>query len=402
MKKLMILGAGVYQVPLIRQARAMGFTTVVVSIDGNYPGFALADKIYNLDTRDCEGILAAARAEQIDGICTAGTDVAVRAVGYVCSQMKLPGIGQEAAQIVTNKKKMKEAFMRAGVSTAAFHTVKSFEQAQEAAHALGYPVVLKIVDSSGSRGIIKAGRPEELEKAYGEAAAYTSMPYLLVEEFIDAEEIGIDAFVIDHELCLMLPHDKFICQADGVTIPMGHHFPYRTSDRVLQELTRQMQLVINATGMNNCPVNADVFVKGSRVWVVEAGGRSGATCIPELISMHCGFNYYEQMIYAALGVAVDFTYENTRPCMAKLIFSNRDGTITSMKTEVIEQLEKDGIYVRLDYSVGDRVSKVKNGTSRIGHVIAATDREAVLDEIAGRVRENIWIDGQNMEVLWNE
>ena len=72
----MILGAGIYQVPLIRTARRMGLYTIVVSIPGDYPGFALADKIYELNTRDKEAILAAAEKEQIDGICTSGTDVA--------------------------------------------------------------------------------------------------------------------------------------------------------------------------------------------------------------------------------------------------------------------------------------------------------------------------------------
>ena len=60
MKKIMILGAGIYQVPLIRTARRMGLYTIVVSIPGDYPGFALADKIYELNTRDKEAILAAA------------------------------------------------------------------------------------------------------------------------------------------------------------------------------------------------------------------------------------------------------------------------------------------------------------------------------------------------------
>ena len=81
----MILGAGIYQVPLIRTARRMGLYTIVVSIPGDYPGFALADKIYELNTRDKEAILAAAEKEQIDGICTSGTDVAVSTIGYAAN-----------------------------------------------------------------------------------------------------------------------------------------------------------------------------------------------------------------------------------------------------------------------------------------------------------------------------
>ena len=114
----MILGAGIYQVPLIRTARRMGLYTIVVSIPGDYPGFALADKIYELNTRDKEAILAAAEKEQIDGICTSGTDVAVSTIGYVCEKMHLSGIPCEAAEILTDKAKMKDAFRQGGVSAA--------------------------------------------------------------------------------------------------------------------------------------------------------------------------------------------------------------------------------------------------------------------------------------------
>lgn len=44
----MILGASVYQVPLILTARKMGLYTIVASIPGDYPGFALADKVMKL------------------------------------------------------------------------------------------------------------------------------------------------------------------------------------------------------------------------------------------------------------------------------------------------------------------------------------------------------------------
>lgn len=66
----MILGASVYQVPLILTARKMGLYTIVASIPGDYPGFALADKVYEINTVDKGGILKVCQEEQIDGICT--------------------------------------------------------------------------------------------------------------------------------------------------------------------------------------------------------------------------------------------------------------------------------------------------------------------------------------------
>ena len=50
--------------------------------------------------------------------------------------------------------------------------------------------MVKAVDSSGSRGIHRADRMEELEYAWQEAKKVTKKPYVLVEEFIEADEIG--------------------------------------------------------------------------------------------------------------------------------------------------------------------------------------------------------------------
>ena len=173
MKKLMILGAGIYQVPLIKKAREMGLYTVVVSIPGRYPGFAEADQVCHLDTRDREGILRAAEKEKISGICTAGTDVAVASIGYVCDRMGLSGISGKAAENVTDKWKMKQAFAAGGVSTASFRQVFSREEALRAAEETGYPVCVKAVDKSGSRGIQRAENPEELAEASAAARSVT-------------------------------------------------------------------------------------------------------------------------------------------------------------------------------------------------------------------------------------
>ena len=75
MQKILILGAGVYQVPLIRKAKELGYYVVVMSIRGNYPGFAYADKVYYVDTTDKVQALKIARAEDVSAVCTTGTDV---------------------------------------------------------------------------------------------------------------------------------------------------------------------------------------------------------------------------------------------------------------------------------------------------------------------------------------
>lgn len=402
MKKLMILGAGTYQVPLIQTAKKMGLYTVVVSIPGEYQGFQIADRCYELDTRDKEGILAVAQKERIDGICTSGTDVAVATIGYVCRQMGLSGISMEAAEIVTDKAKMKEAFLRGGVSAAEGIRAYSVQEAKAAAKRLGYPVVVKRVDSSGSRGITVVKKPDEIDQAFSYAREKSLSDYVLVEEFLKGVEIGADGFVLDGRLVFLAPHGKFIYQGRNITVPMGHEFPYYCSEKLEKEIARQMQLAVTATGVDHCSVNADLFVEEDRVSVIEMGGRTGATCIPELISRCYGINFYEQMIRSALGEAVDFKRESQIPCMAKLLLSPVSGTITHVDMEGIRALEKEGAEIALDFPVGHHVFAMADGTDRIGHVIASVEKEEELDELISRIRRCICIDGRTLEDIWNE
>lgn len=81
----------------------MGLYTLVVSYPGPYPGFAWQMNVSTSDTRDEEGILKAALEKEIQLICTTGTDVAIRALGYVASRLSLPGLSEKSACIVTDQ-----------------------------------------------------------------------------------------------------------------------------------------------------------------------------------------------------------------------------------------------------------------------------------------------------------
>lgn len=400
MKKIMILGAGTYQVPLIQTARRMGLYTIVVSIPGDYQGFALADKIYELDTRDKERILEAAREEQIDGICTSGTDVAVSTIGYVCEKMGLSGIPQEAAAILTDKALMKEAFLKGGVSASTGMRVYSLAEARGAAERIGYPVVVKRVDSSGSRGITVVEQPEKLEEAYHYASERSTRDYVLVEGFIRGTEIGVDGFVQDGQLVFLAPHTKFVYRGKNTTIPVGHAFPYHCTQEVYDEIGRQMQAAVTASGADQCSVNADVFVDGNKVSIIEMGGRTGATCIPELISIYYGFDFYEKMLRSALGEQVEFNCTGSQPCMAKLLLSPVEGKITSIDKGGIRALEEQGVTISLDFPVGHKVFAMADGTDRIGHIIARTEDESQLDAWMMQVYRCICVNGETLEDIW--
>ena len=388
---IMILGAGIYQVPLIRTARRLGLRTVVVSYPGPYPGFAEADEIVHLDTTDATGICQAACDYQVGGIVTTGTDVAVRSIGHTCDALGLHGISEHAAQLVTDKSLMKRALIEGGVNTSPYHVVRTLSEALDAAESIGYPVMAKACDVSGSRGISKVDNADEMPSAFDEAMAATRQDYIIVEGFTAGYEIGVDGYVTGGHLALFAPHRKFVAHFGAVTVPSGHGFPLDADAGLMERIREQLDLCVAATGMDECAVNGDFIVApDGSVHVIEVGGRCGATCIPELVHIHTGIDLYEQMIRGALGQPVELEVTQTTPCMAKLLFSDSTAVVGSVDREALDLLaDKTSAQISLDVAPGDSIHAARNGTDRWGQVIMATSDEDELDAVMDQVRNCI-------------
>lgn len=398
MKKVLILGAGIYQVPLIETAKRLGIYTIVASIPGNYPGFELADKVYYENTTDYEKILEIARSEEIDGIITTGTDVAVITIGKICDRLGLTGLSFEAAEIATDKLRMKTCYEEYGVRTAKFRRI-SFEDPdyEDALGELQLPLIFKSVDSSGSRGIVRVDSPSEYPAARENVRDNTRADYFIVEEFIEGEEFGAQAFVRNGRIEFILPHGDYVFKGD-TGVPIGHFAPYDLDEASVEDAKLQLGLAIKAMKLDNCAINADFIMKDSKTYVLELGGRSGATCLAELVSIYYGFDYYEKILLTALGEAVDFECADGNspdscvgtPNASMLLVSDRDGTLLSQENKNPD--DPDIVDVQFDCRPGDTVHKFHVGPHRIGHVIT---KGATLDDAVStlhRALDNIHIE----------
>jgi len=403
MKKILILGAGVYQVPLIKTAKRLGLYTSVCSIPGNYPGFKEADKVVYENTVDYEAILKVAKEENISGIVTAGTDVAVITIGKVCDELGLRGLSAAAAEIASNKLKMKSRYEEYGVRTARFRKVAlADEHYQDKFSDLEFPLIFKSVDSSGSRGITRVDSPADFEKARNNAAENTHADHFIVEEFIEGDEFGAQAFVQDGKVEFILPHGDYVFKGD-TGVPIGHYAPFESltqghvSEECLADIREQLEKAIAAMSLDNCAINADFIMKDNKTFVLELGGRSGATCLAELVSIYYGYDYYEKIIRVALGEKVSFEpaeYRNGKPVLtpnaSMLLSSDRDGIIVTQEDRNPEN--PNIVEVQFDCAPGDEVHAFRVGPHRIGHVITKGETlEAATAELH-RALENITIN----------
>ena len=151
-------------------------------------------------------------------------------------------------------------------------------------------------------------------------------------------------------------------------VPIGHWLPYEISDSTLKDTYRQLQKSIEAMKLNNCAINADFMLCEDGVYVLEVGGRSGATCLAEMVSIYYNYNYYEKIIQVSLGESPQMTSENSIPSAAMLLSSDVSGVI---KNQGIKEKDDRIIELQFDYKIGDKVNAFHVGTDRIGHVIVS-------------------------------
>ena len=396
MKTVMILGAGIYQVPLIKQAKKMGLRVIVVSYKGNYPGIQLADIFLDINTTDCEAVLLAAQKYNIDAILTTGTDVCVPTLGYVADKLNLTGPSYDAACKSMNKVLMKQAFKEHGVKTAQHGVFNQREDGFKFAEKIGFPVMVKAPDSSGSRGISKVQSAEEFDQAWDLAAKISRVGSVIVEQYLEGIEFGAQAFICGDKVMEVLPHGDTVTPPPYCS-PIGHSIPADLSEDILQKTRCLIDSAAKALDLKNCVANVDLMLVGDEPYILEIGGRMGATCLPENISIYSGQNVYEYLIRSALGESVSFEVRAKQPNACLLLRSGKSGIIEDIIIPDSVKNHPDLVEIQLDYCIGDSVNKYRIGPDRIGHIIVKGNSAKQAEDLAEKLNSEIVIKVKDAE-----
>jgi biotin carboxylase len=261
-----ILGAGVMQIPAIRAAKELGWTVVAADANPDAPGTELADRFLPVDLKDREGLAAAARGIRaefgLDGVFTAGTDFSA-SVAYVAKELGLPGIGPDTALKASNKLEMRAALARAGVPSPRFVQAASPDDPAIAAATLGFPLVVKPVDSMGARGcrVVRDGR--ELVAAVAAALPHSRSGKAIVEEYIEGPEFSIDALVDGDEILIRGIADRHIF-FEPYFVELGHTMPSAFPSEIQTEVLRVFRLAVRALGIRLGAAKGDMKYCPSR------------------------------------------------------------------------------------------------------------------------------------------
>lgn len=377
-KTVMVLGGGRYQLPLIKAAREAGYRVLVMGWPGNFPGYAYATQWYNVDIMDADEIIRIAREEHIDGIVGCGSDFILPTIGKVVDALGVPGADYRSSMVASDKLLMKQAFEKTHVRTAAYREVRTQQEALEAAQAIGYPVVLKIVDGSGSKGVVICQDEPMLRAAYQEVQTQTKHPYMVLEQFVDGIEFGAQAYVSHGQLQFVMLHGDIIFHGES-GVPVGHYAPAMTEYEGLQaDAEEQLRRCVQALAIDNCAINADFILHDGQVYVLEIGARAGATCLPELVSECYGIDYYNYLLRGACGLPLPKINAATiRPALVYTPYTTQTGVVKAVHMPTCNQMVDCVIYPQ----AGEEVHAFRTAYDRIGHLVMRGEKMQELMDV---------------------
>lgn len=395
MKKLLLLGGSRYLMPVIRAAHKLGVYVITCDyLPDNY-AHAFADQYINASIIDRDLILKIAREENVDGVMSFATDPGVLTAAYVAEKLGLPSCGSfESVQILQNKDLFRAFLKEHGFQVPEAHGYSSLADVMADADSLPYPVIVKPVDSAGSKGVSRVDLPEALETAVKDALDKSFDGRIIVERFIEQTGCSSDSdcFSIDGKLVFAsFSAQRFDRSAANPYTPAAYSWPSTFTAEQEAELRSELQRLITLLGLKTSLYNIETRVGTDGVpYIMEVSPRGGGNRLSECLKLATGQDLIKNAVLAALGQSCEpLTESGYQGAWAEVILhSTKSGTFSSLEIDPAYQpfVEELDLWVK----PGDAVQGFHGANETIGTMILKFDSVSLPDQAMETISQ--WVN----------
>ena len=373
MRKLAIIGASYLQVPLIEKAKSMGLETHVFAWKVGDIGEKLADYFYPISIMEKEKILEKCTEIGIDGVCSIASDLAVVTVNYVAEHMGLIGNGEESTFLSTNKHNMRLAFEKRHDPSPRSIMVHKISDIKE---ELVFPVIVKPLDRSGSRGISKVNSREELRKAIENAENEGFIKEALIEEFVDGREYSVECISYKGKHSMLAVTLKYTT-GNPHFIETGHLQPApidkELNDKIRSVIFHALDTLKISYGASHSEIKID---DNNRITLIEIGARMGGDHIGSiLVRNSTGIDYVKAVVDIALGNKPDLSKTEEKSSVGIHYICNRQDL------EVYKIVKEEHPEYIINEDVPDDIKgEVLDSSSRFGYFIIKAGKRGQIEK----------------------
>lgn len=363
-------------IPIIKRMKERNMYVITCDYIPENEGHAYADEAYYDSTTDMEAVLSLAQRKKIDAILTFNSDPAALTAAYVADKLHLPGSGYEAVKIMSEKDSFRNFLKNHGFNVPKFNSYSSWETFKNELDTFEYPVILKPVDSSGSKGVIKIEGPDNLETYFISALSFSRCKRVIVEEYIESfgPQLHGDAFVYENNLKFIKLGDHHFDISLNSLVPYSTTFPSIHSAQDMLRVEEEVRRFISLVGFRQGGINIEARIssKDRKVYLIEVGPRNGGNFTPLVIQYATGYNFVDAAINSALGSRyLEQTLKETGCFSYLILHSERNGIFEGIEieNELKEKILESYIYKKK----GDSIFSFSGANAAVGVLIVGYD-----------------------------
>jgi biotin carboxylase len=360
------IGAGFNQLPLILEAKKLGFNIIGVDQNASAAGFVESDIKIQESIANYEEIFKKIQELLLDGkvigVLSRSYGPAIKTSAYLAEKLQIPYIPFKRVDDLTNKKKMKTILKKNKIPTPPY---KLYQSSQAAKYK--FPVVVKPNEGHAKAGVELIRNKTQL-KEYTKNSG-TNGKETLIEEYVEGDEciaIGITEKGIFH---LIEITDKQTTEPPYF-VDLKHSTPSRYCDKWSQiEIIGQK--ISQAFEIETSPLLIEFRIDPhDRLTVIETAAEFGGEFLSDiLIPERTGYNIIRQTIRAITGEG--FTppiNKKQRSSVVVQYITGQEGYLTSFNP-IGPQNQENVLFSRIFKDIGSHLQNPHTNHDRLGVVI---------------------------------
>ena len=398
MKKLMILGGSRYALPVIEAAHKLGVYVITCDYLPDNIAHKYSDQYCNVSIIDKVAVLKVAEELEIDGIMSFACDPGVVTAAYVAEKMSLPfQCSYRAADILQDKGKFRRFLIENGFNCP---NAKRYTDIKEPFNDIDYfnwPVIVKPVDSAGSKGVTRVETPDELKSAIEYALSYSHNGVFIIEDFLTFKGFhsSADPFVVDGKLAFITYSDQlFDKEADNPYTPAQIIWP-TSMEQVHQEyLTKEIQRLIDLLHLDTGIYNIETCVgNNDKPYIMEVSPRGGGCKIAEIQELAFNNSFIENEIRKAINMTLlEMQQSACNGYWCEFVIHAKPGQSGIFKKLVIDPTIKEKYVKVIDLTAheGYEVKPFTGANMSLGDMFLRFESREELDRVMSKSDE--WLD----------
>lgn len=373
-------------VPLIKRAKEMGNYVITVDYIPENPGHKLADEAYFDSTTDLDAVLKLSKKLNIDGIMTYNSDPAAPTAAYVAEKLGLPGNPYQSVKIMSEKNLFRDFLISNGLNAPKFGNYLNIEDALCHINDFSFPIIIKPVDSSGSKGVTVVNNVNDVQNAIECALEKSRSKKFIIEEYIEpvGKQLHGDGFVQNGKVVFLHLGDHHFDSTINNLVPYSTTYPTEHPVEIVNACKNQIQDFMSKVGFKNGGFNVELRIsnKDNKPYIIDIGARNGGNFTPKVIEYGSGFNFLDRAIKIALGESIDdikMTDKVSNFVSYLILHSDKNGVLNNIVLDkmIEERIIEKHIYLKS----GDKVETFLGANAALGVLIMKYESREVMDEI---------------------